>query len=409
MITNVENFPFDDHDDNDEKEEEDVHLVVVLSVLLSHRKLSRSRVYVRNRLEWHVHVNNLRQQSPDAFEKMYRMSLISFNKLCSLIKPIAWVDPNGGRIRKGTNKRIDTEIILHCLLRWLSGGSHLDIHLAVGISRPAFYACCFKGIETILACNALAIKFLQTPEEVDKAASQFQAISTGGVVDGCVACADGLLIPIQTPSVNETGHVLSYYSGHYAEFGINVQAACDSFCRFVFVALAAPGRTSDVVALRKTPLCGLIESLPLGRYVIGDNAYVCTEHLLTPFAGEQRRNPQNDTYNYHLSQLRIRIEMTFGRFMLRWRLFRQPLQVKLKNVGKVFLTAARLHNFVENERLQQPVVVSIQDDEGQEIFLPSDESEQVDGNSMMRDILVAQVYNSGQAQPTANQRRNGHN
>ena len=83
--------------------------------------------------------------------------------------------------------------------------------------------------------------------------------------------------------------------------------------------------------------------------------------------------------------------------------------MKLKNVGKVFLTAARLHNFVENERLQQPVVVSIQDDEGQEVFLPSDESEQVDGNSMMRDILVAQVYNSGQARPTANRRRNGHN
>ncbi len=80
---------------------------------------------------------------------------------------------------------------------------------------------------------------------------------------------------------------MSYYSGHYAEFGINIQAACDSSCRFVYVSVSAPGRTSDVVALRKISLCQIIEDLPLGKYVIGDNAYVCTEHLLTPFPGEQ--------------------------------------------------------------------------------------------------------------------------
>jgi hypothetical protein len=151
----------------------------------------------------------------------------------------------------------------------------------------------------------------------------------------------------------------------------------------------------------------MIESLPLGRYVMGDNAYVCTEHLLTPFPGEQRQLACNDTYNYHLSQLRIRIEMTFGRFLKRWALFRRPLQVNLKNVGRIFMCAAQLHNYCEDERLVLPVEVTEVDDDVVVLpFLQSDVTEQVAGNSLMRDILVDQVYNSGFSRPAQNRRRN---
>ena len=94
-----------------------------------------------------------------------------------------------------------------------------------------------------------------------------------------------------------------------------------------------------------------IENLPTGKYVIGDNAYVCTEHLLTPFPGDAKKKVFNDSYNFHISQCRIRIEMTFGRFTNKWRLFRQPLEVKLENIGPLFLCATRLHNFCINQKI----------------------------------------------------------
>ena len=216
-----------------------------------------------------------------------------------------------------------------------------------------------------------------------------------------------MLLPIRTPSSKETGNVTAFFSGHYAEYGINVQAACDSYCRFVYVSVAAPGRTSDVVAYRNISLSKLIKDLPFGKYVVADNAYVCSEHLLTPFPGEQRRQPQCDTYNYHLSQLRIRIEMTFGRFVNKWRLFQRPLQVNLKNAGKVHMSAARLYNFCANERLAGMQDVNGIDDEGrEEIYIPSDTAVRVEGNSMMRDILVGKIYHSGLSRPEENQRRN---
>jgi len=52
------------------------------------------------------------------------------------------------------------------------------------------------------------------------------------------------------------------FSGHYQTYGINVQAACDHKCRFVYAAVAAPGAANDIVAFRKTGLCQMIQKLP---------------------------------------------------------------------------------------------------------------------------------------------------
>ena len=143
---------------------------------------------------------------------------------------------------------------------------------------------------------------------------------------------------------------------------------------FVYCALAAPGGANDIVAYRKTSLAKIIEKLPLGKYVVGDNAYVCTEHLLTPFPGDQKKEPAKDAYNFYLSQVRIRIEMTFGQFVNKWRIFKRPLQLRLKNVGKVLLCATRLHNFCVNEGLLEDVeraVAGGQENGTEGAFIPS--------------------------------------
>jgi len=77
----------------------------------------------------------------------------------------------------------------------------------------------------------------------------------------------------------------------------------------------------------------------------GDNAYVCSETLLTSFSGWEKDEPAKDAFNFYLSQLRIRIEQTFGMMTTKWRILWQPLQVCLKHVGKIFMCITRLHNF----------------------------------------------------------------
>ena len=54
------------------------------------------------------------------------------------------------------------------------------------------------------------------------------------------------------------------------------------------------------------------KKLPIRKFVIGENAYVCSETLLTPFSGREKNDPEKDAFNFYLSQLQIHIEQTFG-------------------------------------------------------------------------------------------------
>jgi DDE superfamily endonuclease len=397
-----------DEDEDEEEEEEEIEgkqLMLILTLIATNNP--RLSFFVRNRMEYDSHVEQLFSEGPSAFRNLYRMGHASFHKLCKLIDAHVSVDEDMSRRRSGKGP-ITTEIALHCLLRWLAGGSYLDIRLSAGISITSFHFCLHKCIDAILMCDELAYSFPNTIDDIQQAANDFRSKSTNGVIDGCVACLDGLLLRIQTPSSNETGNVKAYFSGHYQAYGINVQAACDSNCRFVYAALAAPGGANDIAAFRKTSLHNIANQLPLGKYIIGDNAYVCTEHLLTPFPGEQKNEPKKDSYNFYLSQLRMRIEMAFGLLVNKWRIFKHPLQVKLKNVGKVFICATILHNYCINEGEDDNNDAAIlNDSDGDSTFVPSDIATiSIQGNSMMRDILVDEIATMGLSRPSYNLQRN---
>jgi DDE superfamily endonuclease len=177
-----------------------------------------------------------------------------------------------------------------------------------------------------------------------------------------------------------------------------------------------------IVAYRKSNLPKYIESLPLGNYAIGDNAYICTEHLLTPFSGDQKKNVYNFAYNFYLSQCRIRIEMAFGRLVNKWRIFRRPLQVRLKHVGRLFLCATRLHNFCIDERLldeeetkgpvhaRAPRAHDEADEQRPLCYVPSTiKPSSIQGNSIMRDRLLAKIKRENLRRPAHNMQRNRNN
>ena len=220
------------------------------------------------------------------------MEYHSILKLCDIIRPNIKVDDIMSKIRTGKGP-ITVEIMLHCLLRWLGGGSYLDIRLCAGISVASFYRCIYKCIHAIMESDELSYCFPEG-EAIQSAAQEFEALSSNGAIKGCVACLDGYLLGIQVPATRETGNVKAYFSGHYQSYDINIQAFCDHKCRFVYVCVAAPGGINDIAAFRKTQLSEKIRNLPIGKFVAGDNAYVCSEHLLTPFSGDEKREPQKD-------------------------------------------------------------------------------------------------------------------
>ena len=88
-----------------------------------------------------------------------------------------------------------------------------------------------------------------------------------------------------------------------------------------------------------------LEALPPEFYIIGDNAYPLSRRVLIPFSGSEYYDEANRTYNYYLSQMRIRIEMTFGRLTTKWRILRKTLNFANAKNAKIVRVCTKLHNF----------------------------------------------------------------
>ena len=93
----------------------------------SQTTLPANTIFVRNRLEWELNVTHFLEEVPDAFVQLYRMPHESFVKLCGIIEPFVRFDPKMSKVQTGGKSPVTVGIILHCLLRWLGGGSCLDI------------------------------------------------------------------------------------------------------------------------------------------------------------------------------------------------------------------------------------------------------------------------------------------
>ena len=151
----------------------------------------------------------------------------------------------------------------------------------------------------------------------------------------------------------------------------------------MYATVAVPGGANDIAAYTKTQFSQMVQKYSLRKFVTGDNAYVCSETLLMPSSGLEKDEPAKDAFNFYLSQLRIHIEQTSGMMTTKCRILHQPLQVHLKNVGKVFMHITRLHNYCIIEGCV--CIINSENSLGNEVgYIPSDISEiSFAGNSVL--------------------------
>jgi hypothetical protein len=204
--------------------------LLVFGTMLTTQLLPRQRdpSVFDQRLMWADYVKrHTKRKRNIAFTRRLRMELKSFNKLLELIREDLEVNQRMAALR---GKAIIPELCLFCTVRWLAGGSYLDIVDITGISVPSFYRIVWKTCEAIMKSPALDMKLPKTPEECELAAAGFRSISYDEAIPNCVGVLDGYLLKINTPRKNWAKNVRSYYSGHYQCHGVNIQAVADHHC-----------------------------------------------------------------------------------------------------------------------------------------------------------------------------------
>jgi hypothetical protein len=137
--------------------------------------------------------------------------------------------------------------------------------------------------------------------------------TTDGCFHGLILALDGFLSQRTQPGKNECVNTADDFNGHKRDAAINVQAAVDHQLRFRYVCVAAPGKRNDgrAFSVECTRLKQWLGDLDEKYFICADNAYPISNKLQVPFKGPQAAAIYHASYNFYLSQLRIRVEMAF--------------------------------------------------------------------------------------------------
>ena len=332
--------------------------------------INRRPCLLRQRIDWDIHAQLLLDEGQ--FRIYYRMSSQSFENLLTIVGPALQIDEEMSKLRTGAPP-ISAVNHLQIGISWLAGYSDHPTRALAGVSKTSFYTFAWKTLDAIIASNNayLKIQFPENDEEILKMADSFRSLSTNDVIRGCVGCIDGWLCPIDVPSKKEVAKVVSFYSGHYHDYGVNVQACVDDQCRFTAFASSCPGGMGDSIAFLRWRLSTIVKKIAerlltehkKAIYIIGDNAYTNSNFLITPFPKPKLTSPYTDSYNFHVSQVRIRVEMAFGLLVNKWRIFGSPLKIKMSNISRLLHAAFRLHNYCISMRLSEDSDYDVSADE----------------------------------------------
>jgi hypothetical protein len=170
--------------------------------------------------------------------------------------------------------------------------------------------------------------------------------------DCCVGAIDGMLVWTEKPSEKDC-HRMKCGSGRFmcgrrGKFGFNMQGICDAQGRFTAVWIINPASSSDYISFIRSTFFNKLNQpgfLAEGLALFGDNAYVCTDNMITPYTNV--REGTKDDFNFFQSQLRINIECAFGVLVQRWPILRRPLPSKLgvKKQPSLVMALCKLHSF----------------------------------------------------------------
>ena len=167
-------------------------------------------------------------------------------------------------------------------LSWLAGGDYRNVRMVMGISRSYFYSVAYRLMDVIAEVET--IEFPTSVEGLRVLREDYARLSRRQSFSGCVGCIDGLLVRTITPNNKLVANVRENYSGHYKNYGRNVQTYCNAWCRFTSICCNAPGGMNDAVAFRKWSQRKLMRQvLPPGHYLLVDAAYPLLYFFLIPW------------------------------------------------------------------------------------------------------------------------------
>ena len=227
-------------------------------------------------------IKHMKLNEHPTFIRMYRLCGDDFDVVLHLIQDKLMPRRAGG-------KHIIPPIIkLAVALRFLAGGSYLDLSFGYKIPRKNVHQYVFQVIKAIDDSRHPFLNNIISPihlsqEDLIETEKGFAALSKNKL-RGTVAAGDGIILRIIRPTnVEAEGDVSSNFT-RKGTYSYGLQAFCDSRCKFVMLSSILLASSFDNTSYRLTQLSKDIRSGKLHHlyHVVLDEAFTCTPQEMSP-------------------------------------------------------------------------------------------------------------------------------
>jgi hypothetical protein len=287
------------------------------------------------------------------FTRCFRMPREAFYNLLGLLRHAlerhlaAAANSSGGRVEPAARLAI--------YLRILGGASYLDMQLVFGVGRSTVFHVFHS---TLRAVNKRLLMPGVPVGDTEKLHAQAENFRTSrdppSPLWGCIGALDGIALAIKKPHDQYFPRHFYTRKGFYA---MPIQAVCDSNYKFLYMSARCVGSTHDSLAWAVSTLGSRLQGgLGLGvNWIAGDAAYVCSDHLLTPYSKSQLQDnvfgKRRDAFNYFHSSLRMHVEQAFGILVARFGILWRPMGFALPVVPRILSACMRIHNFLIDQKV----------------------------------------------------------
>ncbi|XP_052128667.1 putative nuclease HARBI1 [Frankliniella occidentalis] len=161
---------------------------------------------------------------------------------------------------------------------------------------------------------------------------------------GIVGIMDGSHIFIKAPKEERAA-----YRNYKYGYSIKVQAVVDDSLLVRDAYIGEVVSLHDARVFRRSPLCRSIlqrqDLFSNGEHIIADAAYMLLDRVLVPFVNNGHLTVRQRNYNRKLSQVRVRVEHTFGRIDSLWRRMTYLPNTNIDYAVDHIAASIVLHNF----------------------------------------------------------------
>ena len=200
--------------------------------------------------------------------------------------------------------------------------------------------------EVAMAINEYFHQFVVFPNENEKDAIAKQFLARDSI-PGVYGCIDGSHIFVKRPPSGNVPAPERFYNRKSC-YSINMVVVCDHTYKIRYFSARYPGSVHDARIfnesfLKQNMLQQFDPERP--RFILGDEAFPCSNVLLTPINRARANIPAKQRYNRLIRKSRWKVESCFGVLKSRFRVLLSEQRTSLKVTRLVVKACVILHNF----------------------------------------------------------------